>query len=88
MAWYGSEHLRDPGLSLWFWGFYWAFALVLLFVALYMVLIDLRYIRLQFKVAERDIFLDTLGSEEFRREIRAAQAQEKDAAAGERAQRN
>lgn len=88
MAWYGSEHLRDPGLSLWFWGFYWAAALVLLFIAMYMVLIDLRYIRLQYKVAERDIFLDTLGSEDFRREIRTAQARIDEEEAGKRAQRN
>lgn len=73
MAWYGSEHLHTPGYSLTFWGVYWAIALLLLAIAIYMVLIDLRYLRLQFKLAEREVFLETLGSEEFRREIRQAQ---------------
>jgi predicted Holliday junction resolvase-like endonuclease len=74
MAWYGSEHLHEPGYTFVFWGIYWAVALLLLAIAIYMVLIDLRYLRLQFKLAERELFLDTLGSEDFRREIRDAQA--------------
>ncbi len=49
---------------------YWGAVVVLIVVAVYTVLIDLRFTHLHYVLAEREIFMDTLGSEEFRKEIR------------------
>jgi len=52
---------------------YWVLWLASLGVAIYCVLLDLRYIRAAFLVEERDLYKETLGSEEFRRAILEAQ---------------
>ncbi|MBL7644575.1 MAG: hypothetical protein JNK74_00155 [Candidatus Hydrogenedentes bacterium] len=52
---------------------YWGLFLVSLLVALYMALLDLRYIRMQYSLGEKELFEDTLGSEEFRAALRKAQ---------------
>lgn len=76
MAWYGtrtgfSEHgLRALVI-------YWGVFSLLLLVALYMALLDIRYNLLQFRLGERDLFENTLGDESFRRDIR--DARERDA---------
>ena len=49
---------------------YWGVFLVALLVALYMALIDLRYIRLQYSLGEKELFEETLGSEELRTALR------------------
>jgi hypothetical protein len=51
---------------------YWSVFLVILVSALYCALLDMRFIRLQYKLAERQIFQETLGDEEFRRALRGA----------------
>jgi hypothetical protein len=52
---------------------YWsAFALFLL-VALYTVLLDLRYIRLKYFMEQRELFRQTIGEESFRRALRETQ---------------
>ena len=73
MAWYGSEH-ATRGHSIVFLVVYWGIFLLLLLFALYMVLIDVRYIRLQYELGRREIFRRTLGSEEFRRSLQETEA--------------
>lgn len=76
MAWYGGENLsrnHSPMFLLIYWGIF----MLLLLVAMYVVLLDIRYIRLQYTLGARDIFDNTLGSEEFRKAIREAQEEER-----------
>jgi hypothetical protein len=65
MAWYGIELLERGGSTIFFL-IYWGIFGISLFLSLYMALLDYRYIRLQFKLAEREAFHDTLGTESFR----------------------
>lgn len=51
---------------------YWGVFALLFFVTLYVVALDLRYIRAQHAVAERDLFRETLGEGEFREALREA----------------
>jgi hypothetical protein len=69
LAFWGAESFRQK-YSPWFFVAYWALFLVLLFVALFCAWLDMRYIRLQYKLGQRAIFEETLGSEDFRRELR------------------
>lgn len=50
---------------------YWTLFLVLMLTALLAALLDLYYIRLQYRLGQREIFRNTLGSEDFRRALRA-----------------
>lgn len=70
MAWYGPETLRGqwPAVLLLA---YWTLFLVLMLTALFAALLDLYYIRLQYRLGQREIFRNTLGSEDFRRALRA-----------------
>lgn len=76
MAWYGSSNLSAAD-SPWYLAAYWGIFLVVLIVVMYVVLLDIRYIRLQYLLQQREIFHDTLGSEEFRRILRKAQENER-----------
>lgn len=68
MGLYGPNvQYRDSPLAF---AVYWTVFLILLFVTLWMVLIDIRYIRLQYRAGRRAIFMETLGDEEFRRSLR------------------
>lgn len=72
MAWLGtrpgfSEYGRNTVLV------FWAIFLLSLLVTLYMVLLDFRYIRMEYKIRERALFEETLGNESFRREMLQAQ---------------
>ena len=69
MAWYGvvTVDRNDPW---WFIIGYWSVFLLALVVALYMALIDFRYIRLLYLLEERQIFENTLGSEDFGKTLR------------------
>jgi predicted Holliday junction resolvase-like endonuclease len=83
MVWLGVDYLR-----IWSWpvhAVYWGFFLLILIAAMYIVLIDIRYIRLQYKLEQREIFQSTLADEEFRKALRAAQEAE---AAEESSQRD
>jgi len=75
MAWFGSQNLSAE-VPVWRHLLYWGFFLAALVVAMYVVILDIRYIRLQYLVAQRDIYLDTVGSEEFRKALLAAQQEE------------
>ena len=75
MAWNGVAYLGAgwPWLALLAW---WGTVIVLIIVSVYTVLLDLRFTQLHYVLAEREIFLDTLGSEDFRKEIRRVMAKE------------
>lgn len=49
---------------------YWSVFLLFLLLAVYVALLDLRYTRMQYSHGERELFEDTLGSEEFRTALR------------------
>ncbi len=69
MVWYGVEmDFREFGTV--FLLVYWGIFLLSLLVAFYMVLLDIRYIRLGYLQEERDLYLDTLGNEELRQALR------------------
>ncbi len=71
MAWSGTRPgvtSLEPVYQIAYWGLF----LVSLLVALYMALLDLRYIRMQYTLGEKELFEDTLGSEEFRTALREA----------------
>ena len=52
---------------------YWSVFLLLLAVALFIVILDIRYIRLQYAVAKRELLRKTLGDETFRKALIRAQ---------------
>lgn len=68
MAWYGveSDSLRR---SLATFAAYWGVFLVLLGIIFFIVLLDLRYIRLQYVIARRELYRQTFEDEEFRRAL-------------------
>jgi len=49
---------------------YWVVVLVLLGIALYCAFLDIRYIRLQYTAARRELFHETLGNEAFRKHLK------------------
>lgn len=80
LAWYGTKPgvtgLPLPGLAV-----YWGVFTLSLLVTFYMVLLDMRFIRLMYLREEKALFDETLGSEEFRRALRGG-ANGKGSAAG------
>ena len=72
MAWLGVrlEVIRTSG---WLFLGYWGVFTVLFMMTLLCALLDLRYIRMQHAMAEREVYRQTLGDEAFRRALRAAQ---------------
>ncbi len=54
---------------------YWGFFVVLMIVGGYTVILDIRYIRLQYIIDRREAFRSTLGDERFRKNLRSAQKQ-------------
>ena len=73
MAVYGVK-LKATSVSPWLFLGYWGLFLVLFLVMLYCVLIDLRYIRAEHAIMQREVFRETLGDEAFRRALREAQS--------------
>lgn len=68
MAWYGAQH-AFMSASLLGAILYWGLCLLFLLVSLYTVLLDVRYIRLQYAIARRELFVQTLGDEKFRKSL-------------------
>lgn len=64
------EALRNSQLLFWA---YWLVFLVCLIIAVFCAFLDLRYIRMQQAIAERELFRETLGEESFRKALRARQ---------------
>lgn len=72
MAWFGTRPgFAENGRN--FVVVYWGVFLLSLLATLYMVLLDFRHIRMDYKLRERALFKDTLGNETFRREMLQAQ---------------
>jgi len=71
MAWYGVKTL-NPEQSPLYLLLYWGAFLFFLLVSMYMVILDIRYIRMQFVIGRREIYHGTLGSENFRKELIAS----------------
>lgn len=76
LAWYGDDTLRS-GASLFYLLLYFSLFALSLLVAVYVVLLDIRHIRLQYLAGQQEIFRSTLGSEEFRRELRKKQTEKR-----------
>ncbi len=70
MAWHGASAAVTAS-SIWHLLGYWGIFLVLIAVAAYTVVLDIRYIRLQYAIGRRRLFLQTLGSEQFRKNLLA-----------------
>ncbi len=69
MAWYGVAHVNtafSPGWLLAYWGFF----LLLLLAVFYVVLLDIRFIRMRYAIEQRRIFQETLGDASFRKALR------------------
>jgi membrane protein YdbS with pleckstrin-like domain len=66
MVWNGVNTVGLPAVVFWL---YWAVMLTALLVALVVAWIDVRYIRLQYLLERRAIFLQTLGHPEFRSQL-------------------
>ena len=82
MAWHGGRTLgteQTPTYLLLYWGVF----LLFLLLAMYMVLLDIRYIRMQYLMGRREIYHGTLADEEFRRELIARLERAKSKAGGE-----
>lgn len=73
MAVYGVN-LKVTEIAPWLFLGYWGLFLVLFLIVLYCVLLDLRYIRAEHAIWQREVFNETLGDEEFRRALKEAQA--------------
>jgi hypothetical protein len=81
MAWYGSEN-RFFLYSLSLFLCYWAVFLALFIATLYIVILDIRFIHLQYTIGKRDLFCQTLGDESFRKEL--IEARRKNSTANEK----
>jgi len=73
LAWFGAE-MAGPGTGLRFMVIYWGLFVLLILLALYMALLDLKYIRLQYRLAERQLFEQTLGNPAFRKALKTAES--------------
>ncbi|MDQ1256299.1 MAG: hypothetical protein QG656_895, partial [Candidatus Hydrogenedentes bacterium] len=76
MAWKGADIGFERPSLLFLLG-YWTLFLALLIAAGYTAVLDVRYIRLQYQLGRREVFLQTLGNEEFRKLVRAARSEER-----------
>ena len=72
-AWYAPAQLEGERSVVFLCGYFGLFTVFLL-AAFYAVILDIQYIRLQYVLAQREVFNETLGSEAFRNEIRQAHA--------------
>lgn len=72
MAFFGADAEFLQGAA-WILLAYWGGFLLLLGIAFYTVVLDVRYIRLQYALGRREVFRQTLGSPEFREALREAQ---------------
>jgi hypothetical protein len=73
MVWYGVRSLNAT-LSPLYLFIYWSIFLACILVAFYCVLLDIRFIRLQFALERQRIFRETVGDQAFRKALQAAHA--------------
>ena len=78
MAWYGCDApiLRT---SLRYFSIYWGVFILLLLLSLYFIVLDLRFIHVQYLIARRDLLRETLEDETFRKTLIQAQQATTDA---------
>lgn len=76
MAWYGGATLDRKQDWVWLLG-YWGVFTAFLLTAMYAVLVDVRFIKLSYKMGARDIFQETIGDPEFRKALQAALEEER-----------
>jgi hypothetical protein len=76
MAWYGAAS-RFFVESLVQFILYWGVFLALLVISLFIVALDIRYTILQYRLSERELFHETLGDEQFRKTLIAAQQRDR-----------
>ena len=67
MAWFGAQELDTAIHSTQYWIVYWGLFGVLLAVSVYVVILDIQYIRVQYALGKRELFRQTLGNEDFRK---------------------
>ena len=72
---YGGRHWDFPRQSLTHFMVYWLVFFIFFVTALLLAIWDLRYIRAQYRVDERELFRQTLGEEDFRKRLREAEQQ-------------
>lgn len=68
MAWWGPHTVVWMQSPITFFG-YWGLLMLLLAITLYIVVLDIRYIRLQYLLGQRDLLRQTLEDEAFRRAL-------------------
>ena len=71
LVWYGVEYVNKSTSPLYLF-IYWSIFVVCILVAFYCVLLDIRFIRVQFAMERRRIFQDTVGDQAFRKALNAA----------------
>lgn len=64
--------------SPWYFVGYWGLFFLLIAVAVYLALLDLRYIRLQYAAAQRRLIQETFEDQEFRNALKQASKQTRD----------
>ena len=69
MAYFGVRDITSMTFSVPQLLVYWGIFLLLLCVALYIVVLDMRYIKMKFAMERREVFQQTIGEEEFRKQI-------------------
>jgi membrane protein implicated in regulation of membrane protease activity len=72
LAWYGADHkfmTETPLVFIAYWGAF-VFCVVM---AIVLVFVDLRFVRLHYVLAKRELYRQTLGDEEFRKALIEAQ---------------
>ena len=74
MAWFGVEWepLRHSALLF---CAYWGGFLLLFLASVYIAVLDIRYIRMQYAVERRNLFRQTIGEQEFRQSLSEAEHQ-------------
>jgi len=77
MAWYGVHARLFSGPRL-FLVLYWGAFVLLLAATFYTVLLDVRYIKLQYSLEKRELFRETLGDETFRKALIEGQKRQED----------
>ena len=70
-------NLAKPDTNTWALIAYWGLFLLLLFVALYIALLDFRHTQMRYKMTEKELFHDTFMTPEFRQAIQDALKEEK-----------
>ncbi len=68
-----ARTVMESGASVLWLSIFWMVWLLLLLIALFCVLLDIRYLRVLYRMHERELFKETLGNEAFRQAIIDAQ---------------